>query len=222
MKFMKVKLVSIAILLLVLAGCGGGSSSGGSSSGNKIACVGDSITYGTNIGDRANNSYPAQLQKRFGSSKQVANFGVPGATLLKSGDRPYVNTADYGASQAFQPDIVVIMLGSNDLKPQNWSNKSSYVAHYAELIASYRALSSDPVVYICLPPPLIGSFAGITNTKLVNELLPRIRQVASENGVGLIDNYTPLVGKNDHYADNIHPNAQGAAVIAETVYNVID
>ena len=55
----------------------------------KVACIGDSVTYGSGIEDRDNNSYPAQLQKMLGDEYVVGNFGKPGATLLVKGHRPY-------------------------------------------------------------------------------------------------------------------------------------
>ena len=48
----------------------------------KVACVGNSITYGTGLSDRATQSYPVKLQKLLGERYEVENFGKPGATLL--------------------------------------------------------------------------------------------------------------------------------------------
>ena len=56
----------------------------------RVACVGNSITYGTGIEDRARDSYPSQLQRMLGDKYVVGNFGKPGATLLYHGHRPYV------------------------------------------------------------------------------------------------------------------------------------
>ena len=86
----------------------------------KIACIGNSITYGAFIPNREKNSYPAQLQAYLGKDYEVRNFGVSGSTLLSKGDFPYINTHAYMDSQKFLPDIVLIKLGTNDTKPQNW------------------------------------------------------------------------------------------------------
>ncbi|HSV13091.1 MAG TPA: GDSL-type esterase/lipase family protein, partial [Tepidisphaeraceae bacterium] len=96
----------------------------------KVACVGDSITYGSRIEDRAHDSYPAQLGRMLGDQYNVRNFGVSGATLLKKGDRPYNKTKEYQPALDFAADIVVIMLGTNDSKPQNISHKDEFVADY--------------------------------------------------------------------------------------------
>ncbi|HOV77962.1 MAG TPA: GDSL-type esterase/lipase family protein, partial [Sedimentisphaerales bacterium] len=98
-----------------------------------VACIGDSITYGSGIADRANDSYPAQLQRilrQYDPAWQVSNFGVSGATLLRRGDKPYIRESAYTAALASKPDIVVIKLGTNDSKPQNWQYKEDFVADY--------------------------------------------------------------------------------------------
>ena len=48
----------------------------------RVACVGNSITYGAGIANRQQNSYPAQLQYYLGADYEVRNFGVSGTTLL--------------------------------------------------------------------------------------------------------------------------------------------
>jgi len=55
----------------------------------KVACIGNSITYGSGIPDRARDSYPAQLGRMLGDKWIVKNFGVSGRTMLKKGDFPY-------------------------------------------------------------------------------------------------------------------------------------
>ena len=54
----------------------------------RVACVGDSITFGYGIKDRDKMSYPAQLGKRLGNKYEVRNFGVNGHTLLSKGNAP--------------------------------------------------------------------------------------------------------------------------------------
>lgn len=86
----------------------------------RVACVGNSITYGAGIAAREQNSYPAQLQYYLGEDYEVRNFGVSGCTSLQQGDYPYVQTGAYAQSLEFRPDIILIKLGTNDSKPQNW------------------------------------------------------------------------------------------------------
>src|SRR5260221_6562390 len=110
----------------------------------RVACVGDSITYGAGITDRAHNSYPAQLASMLGSKWTVQNFGVSGTNLLKQGDHPYWNEQAFKDALAFKPHAVVIKLGTNDSKPQNWAHKDDFVADYLALIRSFQELESKP------------------------------------------------------------------------------
>src|SRR5512145_1305125 len=102
-------------------------------SATNIACVGDSITYGYGLASPNTESYPAVLATLVGSAHRVQNFGVSGATLLKSGDKPYWSEAAFTASTDFAPDVVVVMLGTNDAKPQNWSHEPEFSSDYTEL-----------------------------------------------------------------------------------------
>ena len=61
----------------------------------KVACLGDSITFGAGVKNRGENNYPLQLEKMLGNNYQVKNFGVNGATILKKGDKPYWKLGAY-------------------------------------------------------------------------------------------------------------------------------
>lgn len=183
----------------------------------KIACVGDSITYGDAIENRSRNSYPAQLQKLLGKDWKVKNFGVNGATLLNKGDRPYQQEDAYKDALKFEPDIVVIKLGTNDTKANNWRHKDEYKADYKQLIQQFKELASKPEIYICLPAPAFELKWDIDSGIISKDIVPLVKEVAVQNNVKLIDLYTPLKGKPELFADLVHPNAEGAAIIAKTV-----
>ncbi|MBQ2341699.1 MAG: hypothetical protein II385_03520, partial [Bacteroidaceae bacterium] len=117
----------------------------------KVACVGNSITYGAFIDNREKYHYPAQLQGYLGEEYEVRNFGLNGATLLLQGDYPYMKSPQYQQSLDFQPDIVIIKLGTNDTKPWNWEHKADFRKDYKTLIDSYRALSSKPRIILLTP-----------------------------------------------------------------------
>jgi acyl-CoA thioesterase-1 len=185
-----------------------------------VACIGDSITYGAGITDRQNYSYPAQLQKlllEFGPGWKVQNYGVSGATLLSQGDLPYIRQALYSVALSSNPDIVVIKLGTNDSKPQNWQYKDSFISDYCALIDSFRNLPSKPRVWICKPVPAFQVLAGITPQIIHDEILPMIDEVGRRMNAPVIDLYTPLLGYASLFPDGIHPNAQGAGIIAQVV-----
>jgi lysophospholipase L1-like esterase len=189
-----------------------------------VACVGDSITYGAGISDRTNNSYPAQLQRmlqQYDPAWEVRNFGVSGATLLRRGDKPYIQEGAYGSARACNPDIVVIKLGTNDSKPQNWQYKDDFVADYGNMIDVFRALPSRPQVWICKPVPAFRVNFAIRPEVIRDEILPLIDQIAAEKQVPVIDLYTALLDAGPLFPDAIHPNAEGAGLIAQTIAPVL-
>ena len=187
----------------------------------RLACVGDSITFGAAIKDRAKNCYPAQLGRMLGEGWDVRNFGVNGATLLKKGDKPYWKQRAFGQAHAFEPEIVIIKLGTNDSKPQNWKHKDDYVADYVDLIESFRKLKSKPRVFICYPVPAYPGRWGITDKVMKEEVMPRLDEVAEKSGCKVIDLYSALSDKKEMFPDRVHPNADGATVIAKVIASTI-
>lgn len=185
----------------------------------KVACVGDSITFGG--GARDKSSYPNQLGIALGSQWTVENFGVGGATLLKNGDNPYWNLARYTAAQQFQPNVVIIKLGTNDSKPWNWEFKDDFIADYVELINSFKKLDSKPTVWIAYPAPAYSSAWGISGEVITFEIIPMIDEIAKQADVKVIDLYSTLSGKQEFLPDGIHPEANGKKLIAETVAKAI-
>ena len=183
----------------------------------KVACIGDSITFGAAIKNRSENSYPSQLAAMLGKSYEVKNFGVNGATLLKKGDKPYWKLKQFQAAQDFQPDIVVIKLGTNDTKPQNWKHKAEYESDYVEMVKLLQALDSKPEVWICYPVPVFPERWGINDKAVRGEVIPLVDKVAKNTGAKVIDLYEPLKGKPELVPDKVHPNKDGAKVLAETI-----
>jgi len=185
-----------------------------------VACIGDSITYGSTIIDRTYNSYPAQLGrmlKEFDNQWETYNYGVSGATLLRKGDRPYIQQSAYTQALAANPDVVIIKLGTNDSKPQNWVYKDEFISDYLDLIDSFAGLPSNPEIWICKPVPVYAELAGITNPIVQNEIIPLIDEIAQQRDVQVIDLYTALSSVPDLFSDGVHPNAEGAKLIAEAI-----
>lgn len=186
-----------------------------------VACIGDSITYGIGIKKRINNSYPYRLSKYLGEEFQVVNFGVNGSTLLRNGNKPYVNTTAYKKALKYNPDIVIIKLGTNDSKIKNWKYKENFTTDYKEFIESFNKLTTNPEIYICLPVPAFSYNFGIRNEIIYDEIIPRIREVALNCKVELINLYDPLLEYEKYFPDSIHPDKYGAEVIAAHVYESI-
>jgi lysophospholipase L1-like esterase len=184
----------------------------------KVACVGDSITEGSGLPDRKTQAYPAQLQRMLGDKWLVGNFGRSARTLLNAGDFPYQTTGPLKEALEFKPDVVIIMLGTNDSKPQNWKFKDRFVGDYKDLIGKFRALESKPRIFICRPVPVIGEERFTIRKKIVEEEMPLIAQIAREEGAGVIDMHAALDGRPELLPDGVHPNAAGAALMAKAAY----
>lgn len=186
----------------------------------RVACVGDSITYGFGIAGRETNSYPAQLQQILGEGWQVGNFGHNGAFALRHGKKPYVDQAVYQGALAMRPDVVVIKLGTNDTNRDAWrEHHDEFTGDYLALIRTFQALPSRPRIYLCRPVPLFRDRGKEYDTDkvLVEEIIPRIEAVAKVTKLPLIDLYTPFEGKEKMFPDGVHPDVNGAHIMAETV-----
>lgn len=186
----------------------------------RIACIGNSITYGYGIANREKNSYPAQLQAYLGERYEVRNFGVSGTTLLNKGDRPYTQTTAYKNSLEYRPDIVLIKLGTNDAKPRNWAHKANFTADYQALIDSYRNQKPAPRIILLTPLRCFLTDANVLNAKLLEEeISPLIEKVAEQNQLEII-RLTPILGDGWNATllpDRLHPSSIGAGMIAEYI-----
>lgn len=182
-----------------------------------VACVGDSITFGSGAKDLKTEAYPAQLGKLLGDQYAVENFGVGGATLLNHGDKPYQEQARFKAALESKPDVVVIMLGTNDTKPQNWKYKDQFVSDYKDLIEQFQKLPTHPKIFVCLPPPVPGQGNYGINEAGIEEEMPMIKQVAQDEHAQVIDVYDAFKDHEKLLPDRVHPNAEGYAILAKTV-----
>ena len=190
----------------------------------KVACVGNSITYGTGLADRATQSYPVQLQKLLGEHYEVENFGKPGATLLNQGHRPYTRQEEYRKALDFAGDIVVIHLGINDTDPRDWPNyRDSFVTDYLNLMDTFRKANPDVRIIIARMTPIADRHNRfLSGTRdWHGEIQTAIETVARYAGVQLIDFHEPLYPYPSLLPDAVHPTAEGAAIMAQTVYSAI-
>ena len=221
---MVILLVAVVIVFLVLFNAG---FFGGKDERVRVSCVGDSLTYGSGVlKTRDLDSYPAKLQARLGTSHIVSNFGLRNATASTTGDLPYVDSEEYAASLKSNPDIVVIMLGTNDSKTYNW-NPDKYEHDLTVLINSYSKLDSSPLIYIMRCPYCYSLDGGniaeydIQPAVVRDEIGPILERIEANTGACLIDLYTPTEGKEELYTDGIHFNAEGYELISDIVYDWI-
>ena len=187
----------------------------------KIVCVGDSITNGDKI-ERGKENYPKALERLLAGKATVLNAGQNGAGVIKADDVSYWTTKGFTAAMNAAPQVVVIMLGSNDSRVVNWSaHKADYSRDLGELVTTFAKLPSKPAVWLCLPPPMYSKRYNVQPQVLEKEIIPQIRQVAKANNCGVIDVFTALSNHPELFADGVHPNTNGAALIARTVSDAI-
>jgi acyl-CoA thioesterase I len=208
------KLSLIALLLLAL------SSISFAQTVIKVACVGNSITQGP--GRDNPDSYPLQMQELLGDDYEVKNFGVSGRTLLKKGDYPYWNEPQFEEVKEFAPDILIIKLGTNDSKPQNWKYKDEFTNDYIQMVKEFRkSMPKKGRVFICIPVPVFQDNWGITENILVQEMGPMLEKIAKKTKSRIIDLYSPLRDKSDLLPDGVHPNKEGLGIMALEIAKAI-
>lgn len=206
LKLKQMKRISIVLALLVFSVC--------SIAQIKVACIGNSITYG--FGYDNPNSYPSQLDSMLGEGWEVKNFGVSGATMLRNGDLPYYKQKAYSDAQSYQPDVVIIKLGTNDSKPQNWQYADQFKADYAAMIAELKALPSAPFIVLCTPVPAYSAAWGI-NDSIIRQQITIVKSLVKENRLKLVNLYKPLSSHAAWFGDGIHPNEEGLKEIARVL-----
>jgi lysophospholipase L1-like esterase len=190
--------------------------------GIRVACIGASITAGLGTKDPAKENYAVQMQVLLGPAYDTRNFGVSGCTMLRKGDRSYWSVPAYQEALAFNPNVVVIDLGGNDSKAINWKYKAEFAADTRAMIESFRALPSHPRVLLCLPMPSFKPPSPWINDDIIlKEQIPIMRQVAFETGTEIVDLHRLFIDKKSWFADGVHPNSEGAALMAKAIGGVI-
>ena len=187
----------------------------------RVACIGNSITFGAGIRNRSRDSYPSVLARLLGDSYWVKNFGVSARTMLNKGDHPYMNEPAYKNALAFNPNIVVIKLGTNDSKSFNWKYKADFMKDAQTMINAFKGLPSQPKIYLCYPSKAYLTGDGINDDIISKEIIPMIKKLAKKNGLSVIDLHTAMDGMPELFPDRIHPNEKGAQVMAKAVYQSI-
>jgi lysophospholipase L1-like esterase len=188
----------------------------------RISCVGNSITAGARIIHPEKNAYPAQLQQLLGSGYEVKNFGVGGRTVIRDCDRSYMATPAYQEALKSNPDIVTIKLGTNDSRLPYRLQIDSFMADYKTLIHSFQQLPTHPRIILLLPvTSYVTDTMRQTEAAIAKLILPRIRQVAFEEKLELIDLHSITADMPATFPDSLHPSSLGATILAKRVYEAI-
>jgi len=178
-----------------------------------VACIGDSITE--------LSGYPVDLQAMLGDSYTVGNFGVSGSTVRLNSDTPYMKQSAFQEAMAFQPSIVVIMLGTNDAHKTTYESIENFQADYRRLISAYQELESNPQIWLVTPPPIFENELNLNETNLEQDVIPQIEQVANELDLPTIDVNTALMSYPEYFGDGVHPSSEGAMLIASEINQAI-
>lgn len=202
------KVLTLSILFLFLVAC--------SKPTTKVACIGDSITEGYGLAKQSKTSYPVMLDRILGKEFNVINLGRSATTLQKTGDFPYWICKEFSNAFEFEPDIIIIKLGTNDTKPQNWHTEN-YKKDYQSLIDTLLTISSQPKIYLCLPVPVFKTKWGINDSTITNGVIPIIKEIAQDNNLPVIDLYHEMMDQAAYFPDSIHPNEQAAKKMAEII-----
>jgi len=183
----------------------------------KLACVGDSITEGFCV--NKGMTWPEQIGRMLGSGWAVKNFGRGGTTLVS-----YQETEEFKNSKALNPDVVVIMLGTNESRPVLWKTaKTGFASNYVAMVRQFTELPSKPLIFLCYPPFVANDKALTENDfseACILEQIPLVDQAAKDANVGVIDIHCALKakGKAAYNDDGGHPNDAGQKIIATTVH----
>ena len=214
----KAKLLAIVVALLIVAVMGTLffqiiQNQKNSSNTIRIACVGDSITEGS--------EYPNDLWMLLGKNYTVGNFGHGGTTVSLDTPTSYMSQPTFQEAKDFHPDIVIIMLGTNDALPSFHSYNSSFVDDYTKLINGFQGLVSKPQIWLVLPPPILNNGTGLSTEFFEQNVIPNIEQVANKTSLPTINVYLALANHPECFPDGVHPNSEGSQLIANEVYKAI-
>ena len=203
----------------------------------KVACVGDSITQGSNSTDPKNMTYPAYLQEMLGLDYYVLNAGVSGNSICKIDDQAYYKHYAYTSALELEPDVVLFALGTNDANPnpdypsKDWENPANnrvevFKESANELLDSFIDVNPDVQIYMVLPASLFkvgGDFwkAEQWNANLLEYVHPMLKDIAEERDLPIVDLFGWSEENKDIFTDGLHPKDLGYKVFAKYIYDSV-
>ena len=122
---------------------------------------------------------------------------------------------------AFKPDVVVIKLGTNDSKPENWQYGAEFKQDLQQMILTLRRIGAARI-YLCTPIPAFKPTWNINDKVITDEIIPIQQEVARQYGLQVIDLHTLMANDADKVIDDgIHPDEKGAKKMAEIIAKAI-
>jgi lysophospholipase L1-like esterase len=177
----------------------------------RVACIGDSNTEGRG----GINSYPAQLQRSLGSGYEVRNFGLSGATLL-AGKKQYRTLPHFRKALEFNPNVVLVMLGTNDSGGPKWvERRDTFRTEYQYLIDAFQALPSRPELVVVVPPPMFYARTDWRPRNLDEQIVPLTERIAFANSLRTYSARNFFHGMVDLFPDKLHPSNLGFKLMAQ-------
>lgn len=190
-----------------------------------IACVGDSLTFSRSYTEDV-HLYPTYLAEMLGDGYKVTNYGIGGTCVQEDLNYPYTSTRAYKASVESKSDILIIMLGTNDIWGSGWRDEETFYKYYIHLIDSYLQTENIPEIYLCTIPHVYmedNEYFGTDMQEKSNKISSVIRRVSNERGYHLIEMGSVTAEHPEWYLeDGVHLNYYGAVGVAETVYDALE
>ena len=212
-------------------------SAGAAAAPLKVACVGDSITFGFGLADRARESYPAVLQTLLDADSpgafEVRNFGNSGRgiyldSMRGNEKRGFRHMPEHRAALEWRPDIVICNLGINDCGEYikefaGGRKRGQFRDDYLALLSDYKARNPGVRIYIWTKLAPLAPGQKFYRSPEPFLMQADLEEVARRAGAAGIDMQEPLREKMDSILakDKIHPDAEGAAIIAGTVRDAL-
>ncbi len=193
--------------------------------GIKVACVGDSLTYGMTLLNRKVESYPARLAKLLGKNFDVVNLGFAGYALNRHSAKCYFNLPALSLLEQYSPNYVIMLLGTNDARQKNFTNEADFSNAYRSIINSIINLKSKPQI-IAMTSPMAYVDTNLREFDFSHENLLKIvkiqKEILSEYQIPYIDLYNITQGKTSLYSeDMLHFNSKGAKFLAFKTYSAV-
>lgn len=201
----------------------------------RIACIGNSITFGARVQNPQLESYPAVLSSMLNgggyTGYEVKNFGIGGATVLRFGTPNIWKTLD--SLKLSQPDIVVIEVGTNETvsAPRyNWEHIGDFEKDYSDYLASIKKINPNCIFILCSPLDMVITTDGLSPERKndlslrrprIWELRKKIRNIAKAEGAYFLDLTKPFKGRSNLMtaSDGVHPNKDGYNYMAKLVFD---
>lgn len=189
----------------------------------RIACIGDSITFGAGVlKTRKTDAWAPVWQRSLGDSFQVLNYGVSGATLQREGDFPYDKVGFLRKLEKAEPELIVLMLGTNDSKPYNWE-EARFAREYEELVKKLADKPWPHRVALMTPPKAFpeektGVIAfDVDNAPIRDSIRPLVFSLGDKYALPVVDLYGLTEEHPEYFCDGVHPNELGNQVIARYI-----